>query len=506
MGIAYLKRLAFSSYLLAAVCSWWQGRAIAETPQKTDVVIVGAGLSGLVTALELKKQGISYHILELLPRIGGRVRTVKYERPGATPVYADAGMEEFWESNPALKLLKEFNLPLLSDVAASSMVLDGRLEVYGADGQEGFYQRVFSSSERKSFDKLRSAIAPLIDQLHSGKISPELFALKDISFEDWASSKKLPKKVSDWLRLSLECEIGTSWGKISALEGIGELHIFVGEGEKSYRVIGGNEKFTEELAKRVGSENISLSKRVQRVVSKDGLNKVYYLGEKDSVNGLVEAKHVVMTIPLYRMLMEVQFEPKISAKKVEAINSMTWGSYFKAHVFVPQSAEKLWQRDGRSILPIISDSVLGVVYDGNPDQKSGMRIISLLVNGDAAERFNYMPLDAVRGEVLSAFEKIIPGLAKEVFDFEVYRYHPRAVASWPVGRSRYDELASELRKPEHDVYLAGDFTEGSHSDAAFNSAYRVSEQIKKSQKKLSTSKDVSKDGLIRNKSKNGRIQ
>ncbi|MBI3543000.1 MAG: hypothetical protein HY075_06985, partial [Deltaproteobacteria bacterium] len=51
------------------------------------------------------------------------------------------------------------------------------------------------------------------------------------------------------------------------------------------------------------------------------------------------------------------------------------------------------------------------------------------------------------------------------------------IAGWPVGRSRYDELSNEIRRPENHVYLSGDFTEGTHSSGAFESAMRVSRQI-----------------------------
>src|SRR5690242_3587976 len=82
-----------------------------------DVVIVGAGLSGLATAYHLQKAGLTYEILEIAPRPGGRVRTVTYQRSGQKEVYSDSGMEEYWDSNPGVKILKEMNLPLKNDIA-----------------------------------------------------------------------------------------------------------------------------------------------------------------------------------------------------------------------------------------------------------------------------------------------------------------------------------------------------------------------------------------------------
>ena len=105
----------------------------AKPPQQTEVVIIGAGLSGLAAAYELKKAHVPYHILEIAPRIGGRVRTVRYQRPGQPEIYADSGMEEYWQSNPAVQILKELRLPYSSDVAVSTIVLQNHLYPLGKD-------------------------------------------------------------------------------------------------------------------------------------------------------------------------------------------------------------------------------------------------------------------------------------------------------------------------------------------------------------------------------------
>ncbi len=156
---------------------------------------------------------------------------------------------------------------------------------------------------------------------------------------------------------------------------------------------------------------------------------------------------------------------------------MSWGSYFKAHLFVPQTASNFWVKEGVSALPLLSDNDLGVIYDGNPDQTKGSRIVSLLVFGDTAERFNMAPQGEVVKELNQGLEKFWPGFTKMISRVEVYRYHPRAIAAWPVGRSRFDSLANQIRTPENRIYLAGDHTESTHSDGAFISEDRVSKQI-----------------------------
>src|SRR5947209_9965054 len=103
-------RIVFRSLLATLISIWLALPASAKPPKETEVIIIGAGLSGLAAAHELKKAHVPYQIIEIAPRIGGRVRTVRYHRPGQPELYADSGMEEYWQSNPAVQLIKELKL------------------------------------------------------------------------------------------------------------------------------------------------------------------------------------------------------------------------------------------------------------------------------------------------------------------------------------------------------------------------------------------------------------
>ena len=452
--------------------------ANAKPPASTDVVIIGAGLSGLATAYGLKKAGIPYHILELTPRIGGRVRTISYKMEDGEELHADSGMEEYWESNPGLKILRELKLPLSQDDALSSIPLDGKLYEYDVDSSEAFLKKLFTPEEQTSLDGLKAKVAAILPSIQKTPIPAEIMKLKDVSFSSWVLGNKVPTKVSEWVRISIECETGLEWTKFSALDGIEEMHIFMGKGEQSFRVIGGNEKFTDALANNVGKSNITTNARVSKVAKSGKFSIVNYYDQVTNHRNSIKAKYVVSTVPLYRFAMEVQFEPALSSQKIGAIASQSYGSYFKAHIFVPAAAEKFWTKGGKSILPIVSDSELGVIYFGNPDQeKSKTKIVSLLVSGARAEAFNFMNQDMARTMIIAGFDRIWPGFSKMIKGMEFYRFHPRAIAAWPVGRSRFDDLSNEIRKPENNLFLAGDFTESSHSDGAFISAERVVKQI-----------------------------
>src|SRR5690348_3939628 len=80
--VSFMSRFLFTASLCFAITTSCVFQALGAPPKKTEVIIVGAGLSGLAAAYELKKAHVPYHILEIAPRIGGRVRTVRYHRPG----------------------------------------------------------------------------------------------------------------------------------------------------------------------------------------------------------------------------------------------------------------------------------------------------------------------------------------------------------------------------------------------------------------------------------------
>ena len=47
-----------------------------------DALVIGGGVSGMVSALELAKQGIKVHLVEKEKELGGNLRKLHYLHPG----------------------------------------------------------------------------------------------------------------------------------------------------------------------------------------------------------------------------------------------------------------------------------------------------------------------------------------------------------------------------------------------------------------------------------------
>jgi monoamine oxidase len=85
-------------------------RVVLKGPAK-KVLILGAGMAGLVAGYELSKLGHDVTLLEARTRPGGRVFTLR--EPFADGLYAEAGAARVRDNhNLTLKYIKAFNLPL----------------------------------------------------------------------------------------------------------------------------------------------------------------------------------------------------------------------------------------------------------------------------------------------------------------------------------------------------------------------------------------------------------
>lgn len=476
MAISFLKIphrfLLFT--LLALVLSSRSGWAYAED-NIVDVLIAGAGLSGLSSAYYLKKSGKTAVILEMTPHIGGRIRTASY----ADNAQAEVGLEEFWGNNPAIDILRELNVPLeTSYTSFSSFYYQGKLYPFTHQSNLEFLRSVISANEMKAYNKWDHKMTELYKQLDSRPLASKLMALKDISFADWLhKTSGLSAKTQEFVRIETEPEYATSWQQISALDGIAEWHFFSGEGQSPYHVVGGNQHAAQAIADFIGNDKIRLNQLVTHIKSTDTGVEVTTTDTGTFQQHVYRAKYVITTVPLFR-LEDIQFSPPLSSDRRQAIQTQSGGAYFTAHVLVDNAASHFWMHKDESILPILTDGPLGVIYEGKsePDKDA---VLNLLVTGAYAERFNARVngLEDDQKTLLEAFEKHWPGFGQSVKQMTFYRYHPRAIASWPVGRSRYDSLSDSLRVPQGRIYFAGDFTEDTHSNGAAHSAIRVVKDI-----------------------------
>lgn len=477
----YSKLLALISLSLSLIvgCAHTTHSADGESSvDSVDVVIVGGGLAGLVTAYEAEKRGLTTQILEARGTFGGRVHTARYGR-----ISGEAGLQEIWESNPLLGIARELGIELDGEAgsAYTSMVLDGKLYPYIQDSEEEYLKSFLSDGERESFHAWMKETTKLYARIEGEGLSdPEAQRLQKISFGEWIGEAQLPEKVEAFIRLTLECELATEWDTFSALYGLLELGFFLGESEPNYHIRGGNSRLVEVLESKIRGKKL-VDARVSRVVRSADANgqirvQVHY--EKNRRMHKVDGRRVVIAVPFIK-IHQIQIEPTLSEAHWDAIRTLGFGSYVVVHYIIEKSAKEMWLVGGKSPLPYLSDGPLGVIYgvthEGPKDEP--FDVFSLLVHGGTALSFHIQPHEKRVEELTTELDKLWPGFSTRVRDVHVYQYHPAAVAVWPPGRSPLDEGSKLLREPSLGLYFAGDWTENSHSDGAAESAIRVANAI-----------------------------
>ncbi len=438
-----------------------------------DVVIVGGGLAGLVSAYHLERRGLTTRILEAGTVLGGRVATADY----GNGVVAELGMQELWEPNPLVQLARDLGVALEEpDVAYSSVLMGGKVHPFVQETAEEYLRATFGPEELAAHARFFARALQLHQAaLKDGLKNAEVAGLQNLTFKEWLEREQLPPRVAEWIRLTTECEVGADWELFSALFGLLELEVFLEGGKANYHVEGGNSRLIEAIAKRVRGEK-TLGAMVTGITREErgGELRVRVAYFKDNRVGVAEGKRVVVAVPFTR-LHQLDIEPPLPPAYWEAINTLGMGQYTVVHYLVDRSAVAPTLVSGESPFPILSNGPLGVIYGVNEvaPRTQPLEVFSLLVYGAQARAFHMAPRDTKLRQLLGEIDALWPGFSAKVKSAHVYSYHPAAIPFWPRGRSPLDSKSELLRTPVLGLHLAGDYLFNAHSDGAARSAMHV---------------------------------
>ncbi|RME20437.1 MAG: FAD-binding protein, partial [Deltaproteobacteria bacterium] len=328
---------------------------MSGSPSAVDVLVVGAGLSGLNAARHLVDRGHAVRVIEARSRVGGRTWTIQL---GGRPF--DAGGQWTGPGQPRMTaLIDELGLKTESTFHQGRKVLDleGRVSTYAG------------TIPRISLGRLvRMQLALWRIEWLCRKVPREApwEAAAAAAFDARSVADFLADKVGDPDVIALTNSaarviFGADVEDLSLLHFLHYLHsggglsklIETHGGNQDRSVVGGAQQLSEGLAARV--EDVVLGDPVTAVEQDgDGVTVTTRSGARH------RARRLVMAVPL-PLVDRIRFDPPLPAQRVALQRASQMGRTVKC---VVRYARPFWREAGLSGEAVCTAGPLNVVFDG----------------------------------------------------------------------------------------------------------------------------------------------
>lgn len=383
---------AASSSTLSACSPAKEGGGSSGVGDTSDVIVVGAGLSGMCAARELIKQGKKVRVLEARDRVGGRMIRKSVLNGG----FIDLGGQWIGHTHTGILGIAES-----LDVKHSDFYAEGRTTIhYGGvgatfDGEDVPANVVpaITASDVAEADKLWVKVHSLAETVNIEKpwLTPDAEALDGQTAATWLASQT----ASEYARFSVEHWILNDLGGDPAAMSM--LSVLVSDAEEpadeapeQWLFSGAAGQIAEKLGAELG-DVIRLSQPVFQITQDDGHVTVTTRG------GEYHADYVIVATPPY-LAGGIDYTPALPADRIQYTQRAPMGSVIKYAAIYPTA---WWRAKGLSG-GVISDRTVIATADSSPPSGTP-GILTGFVIGPNATRLNRMGADERKKIVLEDY-------------------------------------------------------------------------------------------------------
>ena len=373
----------------------------ATTDARTKVLIVGAGIAGLVAAHHLTKAGVPVDIVEAKSEVGGRIHSLANAAGTQTTVELGG---EFIDSDHEimLGLAKELGLQV-NDL----QVADANLPPFTFF----FNGRLIDSSEvLADFALLVPSLerdAALLDNLDS----PEAIALDRLSISQYLKLNHATPLLTQLLEVAYTIEYGreaSEQSSINLLFLIGtdptDFQIF-GTSDERYHIVGGNAQIPQLLAAKLAN-SISTGTALEAIRSlSDGSYRVNLRSGYSSVSRTYD--RILITIP-FSVLRDVQLDVNLPHRKRRVIEQLSYGTNSK---LITAYQNRIWRTQHNSNGEVFTDLGYQNTWEATRYAPGNA---GLLTNFTGGKRGVSVGLDSPESQakrLLPQYDQVFPGLA-----------------------------------------------------------------------------------------------
>jgi monoamine oxidase len=427
---------------------------IPSKPKK--VIVIGAGLSGLVAAHELTKLGHDVIVLEAQHRVGGRVLTLR--EPWADDLYVEAGAARIPDNHAVtLHYVQEFGLPMTPFYPAGARMfsIGGKRIRTRTDGEFDLHEAPLPLKDDERVDGLW----PLLEKY----VKPALAELGDpwtLDMTSAAARKYDATSFNVYLR-----QLGASEAAIDLLEWpwatakldriscLWTLREIAFESQETTRthIVGGNDQLPRAFASRL-RERIHYGAPVVRI--EQDTSRVRAIAQLKTGEHLAfEADRLICTVP-FPKLRDVETAPAFSAAKRKAINELSYDTIVRTAL---QCRTRYWEKDGFNGFGV-SDTPQQI-WHFTHDQPGPRGLLVSFLSGPIGEVVGDMEPEKRDRFIIDEMERAHPGLKANLETMFVKIWHKDPWTKGALGIPGPGQLTSILlgaEQPEGRVHFAGE--------------------------------------------------
>ncbi len=445
-------------------------------PLADDVIVVGAGISGLVTAYRLTQQGFSVRVLEARDRVGGRILDHQ-SRHGLILPLGGTWLGHNEERLPAL--IAELGLDIIDEESEAS-----RHAILSLHGRQ---RRFRSSKNLIDFDEF-DAVAPeyradverLVKELErlweqvpleTPYESPLAKTLDPVSVADWFGQLMPSGVVRDFFNLVVRNELTTDLRECSVLYFLFHWHGIVNQLLDNRRVRQGAQQICYRLADKL-AERVILEAPVRAIHHDDNGVSV------QSDAGAFAASHVVVTSPPV-VARDINYIPALPEARREFARGAVMGSIIKCMMLYDRP---FWREAGLSGTMMTDEGPLTSTADFSPLDASYGVLVGFLTD-DMAKQWDSRTSEERRDAILQQLPQFFGPEAATPLEYVDQAWVTEPWTQGYIGSMRPGVMSIHghaVRQPVGRIHWAGTETSpvwtGS-MEGTVRSAERVVEEI-----------------------------